>query len=264
MKYFIDFEALQYTGEIISVGCVDENGREFYSLVQPKKIKKLTEFITNLTGVTKADLEDAPSTDEVFAAFYNWLDSSSKAEFFCYGNNDEIFVARTLKNVTNFFAQCALCLIKSNLTDYAIHISRHFGIKQSIGLKKLVEYYRNEEITQNHNALEDARFLKEVYEKSSEEEPMECPFPEYVPKVKEKTKKSNTNKKKPKVTAAKGKKILKFRNISTAANWVISSELHNKVAYTDETRNKIGESIKNAAKNNIIYCGCSWSVPEIE
>lgn len=27
MKYFIDFEAMQFSNEIISVGCVSENGK---------------------------------------------------------------------------------------------------------------------------------------------------------------------------------------------------------------------------------------------
>lgn len=59
MKYFIDFEATENSNEIISVGCVDENGGEFYSLVQPHKIEKLTEFITDLTGITTEDLQNA-------------------------------------------------------------------------------------------------------------------------------------------------------------------------------------------------------------
>lgn len=51
MNYFIDFEATQFSGEIISVGCVREDGETFYVLVQPQK-GKLTPFITNLTGIT--------------------------------------------------------------------------------------------------------------------------------------------------------------------------------------------------------------------
>ena len=43
MKYFIDFEATQFTGVIISVGCINENGDEFYSLVKPDK--PITKFI---------------------------------------------------------------------------------------------------------------------------------------------------------------------------------------------------------------------------
>ena len=54
MRYFIDFEASQFAEEIISVGCVDESGRSFYSLVRPKKPKKVTDFITKLTGAQTA------------------------------------------------------------------------------------------------------------------------------------------------------------------------------------------------------------------
>ena len=67
MKYFIDFEAMQFSNEIISVGCVSENGEKFYSLVQPKKAKKITDFITTLTGITYEDLDCAPSADKVFS-----------------------------------------------------------------------------------------------------------------------------------------------------------------------------------------------------
>lgn len=81
MKYFIDFEATEYSNEIISIGCVDENGREFYSLVQPHKIEKLTKFITDLTGITTEDLCNAPTANEAFSEFYNWLDKSEKVNF---------------------------------------------------------------------------------------------------------------------------------------------------------------------------------------
>ena len=35
MKYFIDFEATQFSEEIISVGCKREDGETFYALVRP-------------------------------------------------------------------------------------------------------------------------------------------------------------------------------------------------------------------------------------
>ena len=35
MNYFIDFEATQFSNDIISIGCIDENGEEFYSLINP-------------------------------------------------------------------------------------------------------------------------------------------------------------------------------------------------------------------------------------
>lgn len=78
MKYFIDFEAMQFSNEIISVGCVSENGEKFYSLVQPQKAEKITEFITSLTGITYEELFSAPSADKVFSEFYEWVDKTEK------------------------------------------------------------------------------------------------------------------------------------------------------------------------------------------
>ena len=267
MKYFIDFEALQFSGEIISVGCVCENGKEFYSLVQPRQIKKLTEFITALTGITASDLENAPDAETVFSEFYNWLDTSGETTFFCYGNNDEIFVTRTLRKVKNFYAQCALSLVKANLFDYSIDISKHFGIKQSIGLKRLVEYYRNEEITQGHHALEDARFLKEVYDNTIDREPEECPFPEYKTKVKDKIAPKPIPKRKIKITAekvnAEKKNItVTFKSVGKAADWVMANAIPPDVKITPKTKNRICNRIKKAAENNMNYCKFSWSIAE--
>ena len=46
MKFFIDFEATQYSEYIISIGCVSEAGKEFSTLVKPPVKKKLTSFVT--------------------------------------------------------------------------------------------------------------------------------------------------------------------------------------------------------------------------
>jgi inhibitor of KinA sporulation pathway (predicted exonuclease) len=181
MKYFIDFEATQFSNEIISVGCVREDGETFYSLVNVQR-NKITPFITDLTGISKNDVEIAPSSDEVFENLYNWLSQDkSKAQFFCYGNNDIGFIRRNLNKTNSIKAQMALSLIAFNLIDYSKAVIRHFGLIKSIALVKVLAYYRQEEkIEQNHNALEDALFLKEIYEKIDEEEDIvDCPFPGY-------------------------------------------------------------------------------------
>lgn len=70
MKYFIDFEATQFSQEIISIGCVREDGKNFYSLIKPKKLSGITDFITSLTGITKDMVREAPNSDEVFKNFF--------------------------------------------------------------------------------------------------------------------------------------------------------------------------------------------------
>ena len=80
MKYFIDFEAQQYTNEIIEIGCVREDGCQFHSLVHPgEKHKKLSGFVKKLTGITQEELNNAPSVDEVFTRFFYSLLYHTKA-----------------------------------------------------------------------------------------------------------------------------------------------------------------------------------------
>ena len=254
MKYFIDFEAMQFSNEIISVGCVSENGEKFYSLVQPKKAEKITEFITSLTGITYEELFSAPSADKVFSEFYEWVDKTEKLEFFCYGDCDDGFIKSTLKhNITDFYGQCGLSLIKSNLKDYSASVREHFGINRSIALKKVVEYYRGETIIQNHNSLEDAIYLKEIYENSINEFVKECPFPEYIsendkPKIKKL------------ITAERGNVKMEFVSYSKAADWVMADQLSLGDIINDKTKSKICNRIKKAAVKSIPYFGYSWFV----
>jgi hypothetical protein len=53
MNFFIDFEATQFTQEIISIGCVAENGKSFYSEVNCKG--KITQG--NLLGCNNCGAE---------------------------------------------------------------------------------------------------------------------------------------------------------------------------------------------------------------
>lgn len=179
MKYFVDFEATQFSNEIIEIGCVREDGEEFKSYVNADK--KLTQFIINLTGITQEIVDNAPSSDEVFARFYEWLKGDTDIEFYCYGNSDIDFVKKNLRKSKNFEAQAALSMIGMALNDYAVSVKKHFGLIKPIGLVKVLAHYRGvESIEQNHDALEDAKFLKEVFDYiNAEGEVEECPFPEY-------------------------------------------------------------------------------------
>lgn len=182
MKYFIDFEAAQYSNEIIAIGCVREDGVTFQSYVKAEK--KITPFITQLTGITQEVIDVAPTSDEVFREFYNWLKGDSNIEFYCYGNSDLDFVKKNLKNTQDFEAQAALSMIGMGLKDFAPTVKKHFGLIKMIGLVKVLAYYRGvESIVQNHDPLEDAKFLQELYgyvvaegDKFTGED---NPFPEY-------------------------------------------------------------------------------------
>lgn len=183
MNYFIDFEATQYSHEIISIGCVNEKGETFNSLVNANP-KKVTNFITKLTGITKEEVINAPSADTVFSNFYDWItkDNNASFTFYCYGDTDITFIESNLKRAQNLKAICALSIIGMHLKDYADIVKTHYGLIKRIKLIKLIQYYRNEEnIEQAHNALEDAIYLKEVYDAiQAEGENVKNPFPEYA------------------------------------------------------------------------------------
>lgn len=257
MKYFIDFEATQYTSEIISVGCVDERGREFYTLVKPHKIKKLTKFITELTGITAEDLQNAPTVDEAFTVFYDWIDSSGEAEFYCYGRSDMDFVTRTTRNASSDFAKCALKLIRKNLIDFSETVKKHFLINKDISLKKVAEYYRKEKITQSHNALEDALLLKEIYDNLINEEITECPFPNYQEPPKAQ-KEADLIDEEAHIEAVNENISVEFSSYKKAAEWVMCSLIpeHTEVNY--KTKSRVCNRIKRSIQRDELYFGYRW------
>ncbi len=182
MKYFIDFEATQYSNEIISIGCVNENGDTFSSLVRANP-KKVTGFITRLTGITRSEVAAAPTSDEVFSQFFDWISKDNRSDFtfYCYGDTDIKFIESNLKRTSSMKAVCALSIIGQHLKDYSKEVKKHYGLIKNIKLIKLIQYYRGtDDIEQSHDSLEDALFLKEVYDNIQQENnDMECPFPEY-------------------------------------------------------------------------------------
>lgn len=276
MNYFIDFEATQFSNEIISIGCVREDGETFYSLVKPKK--KLTNFIINLTGITQEMIDSAPNSDEVFEKFFNWLcQSEVDACFLCYGNSDLGFVKKNLENSTNLKAQSALSLIGMNLHDYSKTVETHFGLVQHIALKKIVAYYRGvDEVEQTHNALEDALFLKEIYDNIQKEDiVVKCPFPEYANIINNSLKEqeifpveqrirvnyNDYSDNKYQICLCGGKKggivRITFTSLDAAINWIIDyNKMYNPI------RENIARNILKANNMNKKYCGKYWRIKE--
>lgn len=261
MKYFVDFEATQFSNEIIEIGCIREDGQEFKSYVNAKK--KLTDFIIKLTGIAQETIDNAPSSDEVFSNFYQWLKGDTNIEFYCYGNSDIDFVRKNLSKSTNFEAQAALSMIGMALNDYAVEVKRHFGLIKPIGLVKVLAHYRGvESIEQSHDALEDAEFLKEVFEYiSAEGEVEECPFPDYQKKVVKKPVQ-------PKIEAPKGvpyiARIRKNQIVETyatmdeAVTWIISQAAENQ--RTEMKPENIAKRVRRASGQNQPYIQWKWKI----
>lgn len=182
MNFFIDFEATQFSNSIIAVGCVSEENDEFYTLVNTKH--KVTPFITNLTGITAAEIESAPEPEVVFKALSDWIHricpyEKIKPHFYCYGNCDKDFVKKNFKECKDFEAAAMLAYLYADMQDYAEEIKSLFGLCQHVSLKKVYDHYVKNNVIQQHNALEDAIMLKTVFENIQENEHEFDAFPEY-------------------------------------------------------------------------------------
>jgi inhibitor of KinA sporulation pathway (predicted exonuclease) len=169
MKFYLDFEANQFSERIISIGCVAENGMTFNSLVNPGKGEKITGFITKLTGITQEMADVANSADEVFVNFANWVVNASlysedpHPKYYVYGSNDAGFLQRTINHMTNPMAISFATSVKALMTDYSKTVKSHFKVGQ-IGLNRVYQLLKDEDHMQKHDALEDAMMLKYVQE----------------------------------------------------------------------------------------------------
>lgn len=261
MKYFVDFEATQFSNEIIEIGCVREDGAEFKSYVNAKR--KLTDFIKNLTGISQETIDAAPSSDEVFRNFYQWLKGDTNIEFYCYGNSDIDFVKKNLSKTTDFEAQAALSMIGMALNDYAVEVKRHFGIIKAIGLIKVLAHYRGvESIEQNHDALEDAKFLKEVYDCiQAEGEIEECPFPDYQKKVVKKPiqPKVEVPKEVPYIARIRKNQVVEtYTTMDEAVTWIINQASENQRG--EMKPENVAKRVRRASGQNQPYISWKWKI----
>lgn len=166
MQYFVDFEATQFSERIISIGCIAANGETFKTLVKPvTKKDKVNDFITQLTGITNEMLETAPTANEAFNAFFDFVlenRDDDAPEYYCYGNSDKQFIERTVSHMTDTRAVTFARALQHSIQDYSVNVKTHFQVNTEIGLRKAYILVQNEEIEQRHDALEDARMLYAV------------------------------------------------------------------------------------------------------
>lgn len=239
MKFYIDFEATQYSERIINIGCIASNGATFSTLVKPTRKKdKVTKFITELTGITNEMLITAPSADEAFNSFFDFVLENSPTEpneFYCYGNCDTTFIERTMHDMTDTRAVTFAHRLQHSLIDYATFVKNYFKMDNDIALKKVYSLILKDDVIQRHDALEDAQMLYTVVENLQEK----C-----IPADKKKIAAMPKIEKPKMVTANKLKKAPeKFINwpankwtADTGAdetNWVICGGVHNYVKYFD-------------------------------
>lgn len=167
MNFYLDFEATQFSERIISIGCIADNGASFKTLVKPVKNEKVNAFITQLTGITNKMLENAPTADEAFNAFCDFVKTNNEGgvpTYYCYGSSDKNFIQHTVSGMSDFHAIMFASSIQALMVDYSAVVKKYLSTR-GLSLKKLVALIRHvDEVEQNHDALDDAMMLKECYE----------------------------------------------------------------------------------------------------
>ena len=160
-----------------------------------------------------------------------------------------------------------------NLHDYSKSVKLHFGLHRNIGLVKVVAYYRGvTEINQSHNALEDAKYLREVFLNiEAEDEVQGDPFPEYklegegAPKKKKKGKPGNDYSiEMDKVLRIERKKcgvvLDSYENVEDAIDWVLKQLPPVDREKASQYRNRISNKIKKAFKTKKSYMEYRWNI----
>lgn len=160
MYIYLDFEATQFSYEIISIGAVKENGETFYSLVRPQNIKKITPLITKITGLT-SDMytEEIPTICDIFPTFVDWaIKENNQVKFFTYGGFDKTLISHCVKRYPEY---AVFQFVYENMIDIQkiINLLMNSEGVESKSLVAIYEYLFGNNHGIEHNALSDAQML---------------------------------------------------------------------------------------------------------
>lgn len=291
MNFYVDFEALQFSGRIISIGCINDNGDKFYTLSQPSKQgERLTNFITDLTGITNEMLSNAPTANEAFENFYQYVKSTcddTAPQFYCYGNCDGDFLRSTGKYLTSFDARMFCNYVRCNLTDYSSTAQSYFPSFETLALKKIYSLIKEDNEPQHHNALEDAEMLcvvmKELCNHCTPEDSERLAA---MPSTKFRKPKTNSNRA-PEVfinwpankmeadTGAtketnwqykwsRGNKTKYFDTFDTMVMWAIKYITQGRSIKNPSDVKKVEKQLSNAIISGSLFMNCKWEKREVE
>ena len=159
MDIYFDFEATQFSERIISIGATCQYG-EFSCLIS-SFAKKITPFITQLTGITKEMVKGAPTADEAFDDLINWIqevDCGEPIKYHCYGDSDKRFLRNTAKDIQNDRIANFVIDMADTIIDDSLIVTRYFKLN-TIGVHKALKRFDPEIPDQDHDALNDAILL---------------------------------------------------------------------------------------------------------
>ncbi len=263
MDNYFDFEATQFSERIIAIGATCDYG-DFDCLVSSFK-KKITPFITQLTGITKEMVEGAPTANDAFIDLWQWIahvnEGGEPVFYHCYGESDRNFLHNTAdKMEENAMSRFVRKLADSMIDDSKI-VCRFFHTK-AIGVHKALKYFEPEIPDQDHDPLNDAILLKRLMEHIEKAEPLaDCPYEECVTQPKTSIKAKPQRAKEVYhivITHATDEKAKSktFMHLGQATSWMVSKMKNN---YPCVNFDRVLKRIQKAMETGTSYANWYWN-----
>jgi inhibitor of KinA sporulation pathway (predicted exonuclease)/plasmid maintenance system antidote protein VapI len=124
---------------------------EFSELIRPITHPKLSQFCTELTGITQGELDVAAHFSEVFAHFIDWLPDNSDYVLATWGSYD----------IVQLNIDCAVHGMASFKPSINLNLKIAFkearNLKKKVGLKRALEIANLSYEGSHHRALDDAK-----------------------------------------------------------------------------------------------------------
>lgn len=143
--------------EIIELGAVVVDMKsieiidEFSALVKPQLHPKISNFCSQLTGITQPELDNSNNFESVFSEFLNWYPMTSKVLLATWGSYDLVQInIDCVSHNLPLFSPCAVL----NLKKIFKKVNK---LKKPVGLSRALELCQCEFEGSHHRALDDAR-----------------------------------------------------------------------------------------------------------
>lgn len=148
--------------EIIEIGAVLQNSRtfevesEFQTFVRPVRHSELTDFCTELTGITQESVSSAPPFREGLEAMKEWMYAFGDSLFCSWGDYDR----------KQFLQDCEFHRVaypfRSGHLNLKAEFSRALGHKKKLGITEAVRHLGMEFEGAHHRGLDDARNIARI------------------------------------------------------------------------------------------------------
>lgn len=153
-----------YEMETIEIGGVKvRDGKiidTFQTFVKPKLVYELTDYCTNLTGITYADLEDAPYFEEAIIMFFEFIYGSS---IYSAGNFDRNMFLKELKGKGSLYIhELVADVVRYSHRDLKKHYTMIMS-KPRAGMYSMAKELGIPMEGSHHRALDDALNLTMIY-----------------------------------------------------------------------------------------------------